>query len=52
MPQLELLDAPLVSENEILDDTEEGGDQEWTESKPDYMAEWVSFSISFLIFFT
>ncbi|XP_053181185.1 F-box only protein 4 isoform X1 [Scomber japonicus] len=40
MPQLELLDAPLVSENAILDDTEEEGDQT-IESKLDYMAEYL-----------
>ncbi|CAK6950609.1 F-box only protein 4 isoform X1 [Scomber scombrus] len=40
MPQLELLDSPLVSENEILDDTEEEGDQRM-ESKLDYMAEYL-----------
>lgn len=42
MPQLELLDAPLTSENTIPDDTEEGGDI-GEESRLDYMAEWVSY---------
>ncbi|KAM7391432.1 hypothetical protein PAMP_022121 [Pampus punctatissimus] len=47
MPQLELLDAPLVSENEILDNTEEEGDQ-GKESKLDYMAEWIPERMSIM----
>lgn len=43
MPQLELLDAPLINEDESLDDREEGEDK-GMESKIDYMSEWVSFS--------
>lgn len=41
MPRLELLDAPLIDENENLDDREEGVD---TESKVDYMAEYLRSS--------
>lgn len=43
MPHLELLDAPLINENETLDDREEGEDK-WMKSKLDYMSEWVSSS--------
>lgn len=39
MPQL---DAPLISEDESVDDREEGEDK-GMESKFDYMSEWVSF---------
>ncbi|XP_062418239.1 F-box only protein 4 isoform X2 [Pungitius pungitius] len=44
MPQLELLDAPLINEDESLDDREEWDDK-GMESKVDYMSEWVSFSV-------
>lgn len=40
MPQLELLDAPLINEDEGLDDREEGDDKE-VESKLDYMSEYL-----------
>lgn len=46
MPRLESLDAPLSSEDESLDDREEGG-EEGKESKYDYMAEWVYLYLSF-----
>lgn len=39
MPQL---DAPLISEDETVDDREEGEDK-GMEAKFDYMSEWVSF---------
>lgn len=44
MPQLELLDAPLINEQESLEDREEGGDKVMG-SKFDYMSEWVCFSV-------
>lgn len=44
MPQLELLDAPLINEDESLDDREEGEDK-GMDLKFDYMSEWVSFSV-------
>ncbi|XP_041644325.1 F-box only protein 4 isoform X2 [Cheilinus undulatus] len=40
MPQLELLDAPLINADESLDDREEGEDNE-TESRFDYMSEYL-----------
>ncbi|XP_031711967.1 F-box only protein 4 isoform X2 [Anarrhichthys ocellatus] len=40
MPQLELLDAPLINEDESLDDREEWGDK-GMESKVDYMSEYL-----------
>ncbi|XP_035513767.1 F-box only protein 4 isoform X2 [Morone saxatilis] len=40
MPHLELLDAPLINENETLDDREEGEDK-WMKSKLDYMSEYL-----------
>nr|XP_033474559.1 F-box only protein 4 [Epinephelus lanceolatus] len=40
MPQLELLDAPLINEDESLDDREEGDDK-GVESKCDYMSEYL-----------
>lgn len=40
MPQLELLDAPLINEDESLDDREEGEDK-GMESKIDYMSEYL-----------
>ncbi|XP_072243830.1 F-box only protein 4 [Leuresthes tenuis] len=40
MPHLELLDAPLISEEESLDDREEGGEKE-REWKLDYMSEYL-----------
>ncbi|XP_051278522.1 F-box only protein 4 isoform X2 [Dicentrarchus labrax] len=40
MPHLELLDAPLINENETLDDREEGEDK-WMKSKFDYMSEYL-----------
>ncbi|XP_059193967.1 F-box only protein 4 [Centropristis striata] len=40
MPQLELLDVPLVNEDESLDDREEGDDK-GMESKVDYMSEYL-----------
>ncbi|KAJ0067876.1 hypothetical protein NL108_011638, partial [Boleophthalmus pectinirostris] len=43
MPQLELLDAPLIDEKESLDDREEGAD---TEPRVDYMAEYLRGSPS------
>lgn len=45
MPQLELLDAPLIDKHESLDEREEGADK-GNESKVDYMAEWVFDSYS------
>lgn len=44
MPQLEMLDAPLIDEDESLDDREEG-EEKGRELKFDYMSEWVSFSV-------
>jgi len=44
MPQLELLDTPLIDEDESLDDREEW-DFKGTELKVDYMSEWVSFFV-------
>lgn len=44
MPQL---DAPLISEEESVDDREEGEDK-GMESKFDYMSEWVSFPVVML----
>lgn len=41
MPQL---DAPIINEDESLDDKEEGDDK-GIELKFDYMSEWVSFSV-------
>lgn len=38
MPQLEMLDAPLINEDERLDDRQEG---EVLGMKCDYMSEWV-----------
>lgn len=40
MPQLDLLDAPLINEDESLDDREEGDDR-GMESKFDYMSEYL-----------
>ncbi|KAM9858855.1 F-box only protein 4 isoform 2-T2 [Aulostomus maculatus] len=40
MPQLDLLEAPTISDNEFLDDTEEGRD-EGMKARPDYMAEYL-----------
>ncbi|XP_037339084.2 F-box only protein 4 isoform X1 [Pungitius pungitius] len=40
MPQLELLDAPLINEDESLDDREEWDDK-GMESKVDYMSEYL-----------
>ncbi|XP_040897991.1 F-box only protein 4 isoform X2 [Toxotes jaculatrix] len=40
MPQLELLDAPLINEDESLDDRKEGEDR-GMESKFDYMSEYL-----------
>ncbi|XP_044052037.1 F-box only protein 4 isoform X1 [Siniperca chuatsi] len=40
MPQLELLDAPLINEDESLDDREEG-EAKGMESKFDYMSEYL-----------
>ncbi|KAM9360470.1 F-box only protein 4 [Symphorus nematophorus] len=40
MPHLELLDAPLITEDESLDDREEGQDK-GMESKVDYMSEYL-----------
>ncbi|XP_041792787.1 F-box only protein 4 isoform X1 [Chelmon rostratus] len=40
MPQLELLDAPLINEQESLEDREEGGDKVMG-SKFDYMSEYL-----------
>lgn len=45
MPQLELLDASLINEDESLDNRNEGEDK-GIESRVDYMSEWVSFLIS------
>lgn len=44
MPHLELLDAPLINEDESLEDREEGEDKE-DKLKFNYMSEWVSFSV-------
>lgn len=44
MPQLELLDTPLINEDESLDDRQEGENKE-TELKFNYMSEWVSLSL-------
>lgn len=38
MPNLDMLDAPLISEDESLDDREEGDEKE-REIKFDYMSE-------------
>lgn len=43
MPNLKSLDAPLISEDESLDDRE-GGEEKGTALKFDYMSEWVSFA--------
>lgn len=45
MPQLELLDAPLIDKHESLDEREEGADK-GNESKVDYMAEYLRGSPS------
>lgn len=42
MPQLEMLDVPLIDQGESLDDREEWDDK-GMESTVDYMSEWVSF---------
>lgn len=45
MPNLELLDAPLISEDENLEDREEV-EEKGREVKVDYMSEWVSFAVA------
>ena len=42
MPRLELLDSPLINEDESLEEREEGDDK-GMEMKCDYMSEWVLF---------
>lgn len=39
------MDAPVIDEDESLDDREEGNDKEM-ELKFDYMSEWVNVSVT------
>lgn len=47
MPNLEILDAPLVPEDESLDDRE--GEEKVKELKFDYMSEWAFLYIFYFL---